>query len=95
MDYSKTFMDIEEINAIYHSALQRWGIEPQLKMAIEECAELIQAICHTDRNRPDKCNLAEEIADVEIMCGQLHNVQYFKTKKILKLKKKLDTGGTS
>ena len=38
-------------------------------VAIEECSELIQAITHKHRGR--KHNLAEEIADVEIMLEQL------------------------
>lgn len=45
------------------------GATQQEIVAIEECSELIQAITHKHRGR--KHNLAEEIADVEIMLEQL------------------------
>ena len=51
-----------------------YGKEPQLGMAQEECAELIQAISKVRRNGEtaiDMDNLAEELADVRIMCFQL------------------------
>ena len=49
--------------------IRRFGEIAQEKMAIEECSELIQAICHKHRGREH--NIAEEIADVEIMLEQL------------------------
>ena len=52
-----------------------YGLEPQLNVLQEECAELIQAI---SKYRRDGITLAsvpsgliEEIADVEIMLGQM------------------------
>ena len=51
-----------------------YGKEPQLGMAQEECAELIQAISKVRRKGETKEaieHLAEEIADVRIMCAQL------------------------
>ena len=51
-----------------------YGKEPQLGMAQEECAELIQAISKVRRKGETKDaidHLAEEIADVRIMCAQL------------------------
>jgi len=73
-----------EEKEIYRKAIQK-------AMAVEECAELIQAICHTGRNRT-KYSIAEETADVEIMCGQLREivgdniVQGWKAKKLSRLK---------
>ena len=40
-------------------------------MAIEECAELIEAICHYRRSRIPIERLASEVADVELMVAQL------------------------
>ena len=51
------------------TAIKVYGEEKQEQMAIEECAELIQAINHKHRGREN--NIAEEIADVEIMLEQL------------------------
>ena len=54
-----------------------YGKEPQLGMAQEECAELIQAISKVRRKGETKDaidHLAEEIADVRIMCAQLEEL---------------------
>ena len=51
------------------TAINSFGEEEQERQAIEECSELIQAICHKHRGREH--NIAEEIADVEIMLDQL------------------------
>lgn len=51
------------------TAIHSFGEEVQERQAIEECSELIQAICHKHRGREH--NIAEEIADVEIMLDQL------------------------
>ena len=54
---------------IFQTAIKVCGEFAQEQMAIEECSELIQAICHKHRGREH--NIAEEIADVEIMLEQL------------------------
>lgn len=46
-----------------------------LTIAMEECAELIQAISKGKRGKLDKDNLAEEIADV-LICMELINEIY-------------------
>lgn len=51
------------------AAISTYGAEAQEQVAMEECAELIQAISHKHRGRPH--NIAEEIADVDIMLAQL------------------------
>ena len=56
-------------NEILITAIRTFGEKAQEGVAIEECAELIQAISHKHRGR--KNNIAEEIADVEIMLEQL------------------------
>lgn len=54
---------------ILMAAINTFGADHQEKLAIEECAELIQAINHKHRGRQH--NIVEEIADVEIMLEQL------------------------
>ena len=56
--------------AIYQEAIARWGAESQLRMAQEECGELIAAINRFDRERCWPEAVAEEIADVMITCEQ-------------------------
>lgn len=61
-------MKIDEY-LILENAIERYGAEAQEGVAQEECAELIQAISKKHRGKPH--NIAEEIADVEIMLEQL------------------------
>lgn len=56
-------------NEIFTAAIKAFGERAQEEVAIEECSELIQAISHKHRGREH--NIAEEIADVEIMLEQL------------------------
>jgi NTP pyrophosphatase (non-canonical NTP hydrolase) len=58
---------------IYQKALDKWGSELQIKVAIEECAELIKELAKYGRkvNGSDTEKIAEEIADVEIMLEQM------------------------
>lgn len=57
---------IEQIAAHY-------GVTSQVDIAIEECGELIQAVCKFRRGYSEEryTNLLEEIADVYIMARQL------------------------
>jgi len=56
---------------IYRSAINRFGWIQQLDMTVEECAELIVALQHFVRDKASMETVAGEIADVEIMCGQM------------------------
>lgn len=59
--------------SIYRDALDLWGFDAQVKMAIEEMAELIVKLAKVDRNS-NGCSMddvCEEIADVEIMMEQM------------------------
>ena len=63
----------EKIRAI----ARHYGKEPQMGVAQEECAELIQAISKIRRKGETGetlDNLVEEIADVSIMCAQLEEL---------------------
>ena len=56
---------------IYTEAIKTFGALPQMVVAIEECSELQKEIVKIIRKKGDLTNLAEEIADVEIMLEQL------------------------
>lgn len=78
---------------INQKAVDTWGIETQIYMLVEECAELIQAACKI-ANRGNKSehmeNFLEEIADVEVMIGQMKcmfNGEIIEEIKLRKLKK--------
>ena len=64
-------LTIEERNVIYKLAIEQWGPIAQKIKAIEEMAELIQALCKDFFGKLDLLNAVEETADVEIMMEQL------------------------
>ena len=71
---------------LYKKAVKTWGYASQLLMAVEEMAELTQAISHLLRDRNyAKSEIIEELADVEVMCEQLR-VIIDKNDKIDKIK---------
>jgi NTP pyrophosphatase (non-canonical NTP hydrolase) len=57
---------------LYKAAIKKYGATAQENMCIEECAELIQAI--NKKHRGLEHNIAEEIADVEIVLAQLKTI---------------------
>lgn len=64
----------EIVEPIFKKSIEVYGKEAQSRQAMEECAELIQAInkCLRYPNKEEcKNNLIEEICDVEIMLYQL------------------------
>ena len=54
---------------LYKKVLLTSGAAYQIDMCIEECSELIQALCKYKRGKPD--NICEEIADCEILLEQM------------------------
>lgn len=56
---------------VYLAALSYFGIESQTTMVFEEMAELQKELCKALRGTPSLKNIAEEIADVEIMLEQM------------------------
>lgn len=59
---------------ITEKAVETFGRESQIEMAIEECAELIDALCKLRRNRVFADAVVTEIADVQIMMAQLCHI---------------------
>ena len=55
---------------VYREAVKQWGQVAQMRMLQEECGELIAAVNQYDRGRITAEHLAEEVADVLIMCEQ-------------------------
>lgn len=58
-------------NAICQAALETFGKELQVTMAIEEMSELTKELCKNSRGQENTTHIAEEIADVEIMLCQM------------------------
>lgn len=64
-------LTVQESDEIYRAALETFGARAQVLMAIEEMSELTKELCKNDRGRENATHIAEEIADVEIMLGQI------------------------
>lgn len=63
--------------SIIAKSIKHYGEEIQSTVCMEECAELIQAVSKAKRGKPDKNNMAEEIADVLIcieILKQIYNI---------------------
>lgn len=78
-------MNKEELFSI---AIRTYGAEAQVNQGIEEMAELIQAVNKFRRNSEVKNldNIAEEIADVEIMMDQYKQIYGITDRTIQRLK---------
>lgn len=60
------------MRGLYEMAIKTYGMQAQIDVAIEEMAELTKALLKTRRVGGGSIyNVAEEIADVEIMLEQL------------------------
>jgi len=94
--------EIENV-AIYREAIEKWGANIQLLMAMEEASELAVAISHFIRDRKGAIDeIIEETADMEIMIEQIKTIfeeenivekmEEIKKQKINRLKAILETG---
>ena len=77
---------------VLKKALRKNGIDMQRAVAIEEMSELTKELCKSKRGLDRRLEIAEEIADVEIMLEQLkmyyvlHNeVQRIRVDKVARL----------
>lgn len=84
-------------NQILYGAIKTYGVDAQMKMAIEEMSELTKELCKNFRGKDNKEQIAEEIADVEIMIEQLKimfgcsvEVKRFKEWKMARLEERLE-----
>jgi len=97
MDMRENLYNLSDRKKLYKKAIQLWGKEFQIKMVIEECAELIVELVKFTRNtngsNVDK--VCDELADVEIMIEQMRIIftddliDFHKDKKIGRLKRRI------
>ena len=81
-------------NNLYKDAIAKFGQVMQITMFFEEASELIKELTKELRGKGNRENIAEEIADVEIMLEQLKTIfnnndliQEFKIEKLKRLEK--------
>ena len=70
---------------VYRKAITHFGKNHQIAKALEELGELQVALARYLVGRGDPENIAEELADVEIMCEQLEMI-FINRAKVLKIK---------
>lgn len=85
---------LQEKFFIYNKMIEKYGQKNQMLIAVEECSELQKAILKFLRGRCNQIEIAEEMADVEIMLEQLkimfnnkEEIEYFKKQKIMRTSK--------
>ena len=82
---------------IFRSAIDTYGEVMQITVAFEEMSELQKELCKYLRGSGSQENIAEEIADVEIMMEQMKmlfnceaSVLQVREKKVKRLKERMD-----
>lgn len=84
---------------VLQRALDTYGSLAQVVMVFEEMSELQKELCKYLRGKYSPANIAEEIADVEIMLEQMKmlfcctdDVRNVRRRKVERLKARLDNG---
>ena len=82
------------------AAVSTWGKDAQAKMLLEEMAELQKEICKAWRGKDNEVEIAEEVADVEVMLAQIKmifgidaSVGVYRDAKIERLRQRLIIAG--
>ena len=93
-------MDEYKEHDIFRSAIETYGEVMQIIVAFEELSELQMELCKHLRGIGSQENIAEEIADVEIMMEQMKmlfncetSVLQVREKKIKRLKERMEQNG--
>ena len=96
-EYEKNNGNTGWVKYLYIAEVAKWGKQAQQIMATEEMAELTKEISKNIRGYDNLDEIAEEIADVEIMLEQLagihgleEKVENWKKKKLKRLDKVLE-----
>lgn len=94
------YITTAEDQAIFRRGLDTFGADMQTLVAIEELSELQKELCKNRRGRENQTNIAEEIADVQIMleqmmmlydCGEI--VEKFRRYKLSRLEARIEEVG--
>lgn len=76
---------------IFKKAIETYGKDMQLTVAIEEFSELIKEICKSKRGSENRGSILEEMADCYIMLGQVRIIFCISQEEInLEVNQKLD-----
>lgn len=89
-------MEYKDRKKVYVQAVEQWGVEAQLVVALEELNECGKELCKVLRGKGNMVHLAEEVADATIMLEQIRimfdindHVQQQMDRKILRLEQRI------
>ena len=71
------------MDKILHKAIEHYGTDVQLTVAIEELSELIKEICKNRRGNSNISELTEEVADCYIILEELLYIYDINTKALM------------
>ena len=86
-------------NEVLMKALEKWGIETQVLIWIEEMSELIKVLAKRNRliNPSYDSQIEEELADVDICLDQMKllypSYEEYKNQKMARLKRLIEASG--
>ena len=63
-----------DLRTLAEDVAETWGVDAQMGVLAEECAELIVALHHYGRGKCEPANVVEEIADVMLAAELLAHV---------------------
>lgn len=99
LDAIKEAYNVASHRPLLTRAIERFGQEAQERMMFEEMSELQKAICKLSRGKGSVDDIAQEIADVEIMLEQMkilydcyESAALWKHEKLERLKSLLNEG---
>lgn len=87
--------------ALYHRAIDTFGVESQKWMLIEECGELLNVFAKRGRYRTEISDIITELADVHIMVEQMaylygwDEFEEERERKLKRLQERIDKKGGS
>lgn len=88
-------------NSVLRAAIDVWGANFQMDMAVEEVGEFLVALQHWKRDRVQNVHVCEEIADVLIVMQEMalifgpEVVETIKREKMARLRRRVDESRTA
>jgi len=94
----ETDVELVDRARILRQAIDAYGPTAQMTMMVEECSELIKALCKHQRDSGGTYadNVCEEIADVQIVLDQMkmifspYTIAQFEEQKLKRLRERLE-----
>ena len=67
-------LGLRRVRKMFREAIDRWGVDMQRMMVVEEVGEFLVDFARLGRGRVGVDKLAEEVADVRVMLAQVEEM---------------------